>query len=170
MDPRKVYRFCPRCGGALVAHDESMLCASCNNHLYINPVPCNGAIIENERHEILLVKRKFDPNKGLWDLPGGFVRTGESFGASVSREIYEELGVTAEMTGILGIYEDLYIYQELANQTLGIIVTAKIIKGILAASDDVEEFAYFGRDVVLKQEIAFAGIRRALEEYLGRTV
>jgi ADP-ribose pyrophosphatase YjhB (NUDIX family) len=166
MDPKKVFRFCPRCGGALIAQEESLRCASCNNDLYINPVPCNGVIIENEKKEILLVKRKFDPFKGMWDLPGGFVRSGESFADSISREIREELGVEIEITGIVGVYEDTYIFQELSNQTFAVIATAKIVKGILSASDDVEKFMYFGRDVVLKQEIAFPGLRRALEDYL----
>ncbi len=45
---------------------------------------------------ILLVKRKFDPYKGSWALPGGFVKESESLEAAVERELKEETGVDVD--------------------------------------------------------------------------
>ena len=41
---------------------------------------------------VLLIRHAYGP--GHWDLPGGFCRRGESFGAAARREIAEELGVS----------------------------------------------------------------------------
>jgi ADP-ribose pyrophosphatase YjhB (NUDIX family) len=170
MEPKNVFKFCPRCAGKLDPKEESLQCELCGFHLYINPIPCNGVIIENDKGEILLVKRKYDPQKGYWDVPGGFARIGEGLEESVKREIREELGVDVELIKILGIYIDKYIFQEVENQTFAIIVNARITGGILKSADDVEEFRYFAKDQVLEQDIAFPGIKQALEKYLRNEI
>ncbi len=45
---------------------------------------------------ILLIKRKNDPGKGDWALPGGFVEVGETVLESAYRELEEETGITIE--------------------------------------------------------------------------
>lgn len=42
---------------------------------------------------VILIKRKIDPFKGKWALPGGFVLKGESLETAVERELEEEAGV-----------------------------------------------------------------------------
>lgn len=165
MDPRKAYRFCPRCGGKLVEKTDFLRCTSCGLHFYINSIPCNAVIIENEKHEILLVKRKMEPRAGFWDLPGGFLKAGEDFFHSVKRELREELHVEIEVGGIVGIYEDTYPFQDIVNPTLIIVVAARIIRGDLKAEDDVSEYKYFSKERVLEQDLSFPGIRRSLEDY-----
>ena len=43
--------------------------------------------------EVLLVKRGRPPALGKWSIPGGLVELGESLGASVQREVMEEVGL-----------------------------------------------------------------------------
>ena len=45
---------------------------------------------------ILLIKRKNDPGKGEWALPGGFVEVGETIMESAYRELEEETGISRE--------------------------------------------------------------------------
>ena len=40
--------------------------------------------------KILLIKRKYNPFKDKWALPGGFIEEGESSFAAAERELYEE--------------------------------------------------------------------------------
>ena len=54
--------------------------------------------------QVLLVLRGSDSNKGLWAFPGGKVETGETLEQAASRELLEETGVTANISGVLGTY------------------------------------------------------------------
>jgi len=46
------------------------------------------------RTEVLLIKRKGDPYKGKWAVPGGFVEMDEELEEAVARELAEETGLT----------------------------------------------------------------------------
>ncbi|MBL3649673.1 NUDIX hydrolase [Bacillus vallismortis] len=59
-------------------------------------------IVSNEKHQILLVKRKDVP---LWDLPGGRVDPGETAEAAAVREVLEETGYNAALSAKIGVYQ-----------------------------------------------------------------
>lgn len=56
------------------------------------PVVGVGAIIV-EGNKILLEKRKNEPSKGKWSIPGGLLELGESAEEAVIREVQEETGL-----------------------------------------------------------------------------
>jgi len=56
------------------------------------PIVGIGAIIMCDR-KILLEKRKNDPGKGRWSVPGGVVELGENVTQTVIREVKEETGL-----------------------------------------------------------------------------
>ena len=61
---------------------------------------------DDDRLQLLLVKRKFDPCMGCWSLMGGFARRDEDLDSAAVR-------ITQELTGLRDIYlEQLYTYGE----------------------------------------------------------
>lgn len=55
-------------------------------------------------HELLLIKRLKDPDKGKWALPGGFVDENEDLPDAVKRELLEETGVVMAQIEQLGAF------------------------------------------------------------------
>ena len=72
--------------------------------LYRNPVPTVDIILQ--KGSILLIKRKNEPFKDHFALPGGFVNGGESVEDAVKREAIEETSLEIEPIDILGVYSD----------------------------------------------------------------
>ncbi len=54
-------------------------------------VGVGGVLLEDNK--ILLIRRKNEPGKGLWSIPGGLVRLGERLDEAVEREVSEETGL-----------------------------------------------------------------------------
>jgi len=57
-----------------------------------SPVVGVGAVVIKDE-KVLLVKRGVDPNKGLWAIPGGSLKLGETLQEGAEREIMEETGI-----------------------------------------------------------------------------
>lgn len=60
-----------------------------------------GVIIENDKGEILLQKRR---DNGCWALLGGSMEIGEKFIETAKREVYEEAGIEIGELTLFGIY------------------------------------------------------------------
>jgi len=56
-----------------------------------------------EEGRLLLVKGSRGLTEGRWSLPGGFLRFGETPARGVLREVEEELGVSAQVEGLLDV-------------------------------------------------------------------
>jgi ADP-ribose pyrophosphatase YjhB (NUDIX family) len=48
--------------------------------------------------KVLLTKRAVDPERGRWDIPGGFLTAGEPLVDGVAREVREELGLEIDVS------------------------------------------------------------------------
>lgn len=55
-------------------------------------------------YHILFIKRKNDPFKGKWALPGGFVDENEDLPDAANRELFEETGVKVAKLEQLGAF------------------------------------------------------------------
>ena len=109
-----------------------------------NPVPTIDIILsENSNSDkILIIKRKKDPFKDYFSLPGGFVNEGENVEDAVRREAEEELLVKVEPINILGVYSDPN--RDPRGHIMSITFIAKIINSELKAGDGVAELRWIG--------------------------
>jgi 8-oxo-dGTP diphosphatase len=57
------------------------------------PIVGVGAVVVKDG-KVLLVKRGIAPNKGVWAIPGGGLKLGETLQEGAEREILEETGIT----------------------------------------------------------------------------
>jgi ADP-ribose pyrophosphatase YjhB (NUDIX family) len=55
--------------------------------------------------EVLLIKRGRPPGAGLYSVPGGKVRLGETLAEAAARELYEECGLVAEIGPLVEVVE-----------------------------------------------------------------
>lgn len=55
---------------------------------------------------LVLIKRKDEPFKGSWAIPGGFVEHGETVEEAARREAEEETGLKVELTDIIGVFSE----------------------------------------------------------------
>jgi len=99
----------------------------------------DGAIIKDSK--ILLVKRKNEPFKGKWALPGGFVEYGEKVEDAVIREVKEETGLATKIKEFIGIYSDPN--RDPRGHTVTIVFLLEIIDGKLNAKDDADDVKFF---------------------------
>ena len=75
--------------------------------LYPNqPIVGVGVVILRDRR-ILLEKRKNDPGKGKWSIPGGIVELGENIEETVIREVKEETGLNVENPEHIDIVDNI---------------------------------------------------------------
>jgi len=159
--------YCLRCGNKLNNQEKNYNdCENCGFRQYLNPVPTNSVIIENEKEEILLVKRKFDPKKNFWDLPGGFVMINENIEESTRREIREELGINLGKLHYLGSYSDKYLFQKINWDILAFSFYARMPKQKITISDDISGYKFFPKKNIPYKKLGFDGLRIAISEYL----
>ncbi len=61
--------------------------------------------------QLLLVKRKYDPDAGYWSIPGGHLDLGERVETAAEREAYEETGFKVKTSKLAGIIDKI-MYDE----------------------------------------------------------
>ena len=71
---------------------------------YVTPKVAIGAIVGNEKGEILLVQRK---DSGVWLYPTGWADVGYSAAEVVVKEVREETGIEAEPVQLLGVVDGM---------------------------------------------------------------
>mgnify|MGYP001572099822 FL=1 len=99
--------------------------------------------IQDNELKVLLVKRGVEPFKGMWAIPGGFVKINESLEDAAIRELKEE-------TGVGDVYlEQLYTFGGLNRDPRGRVITAAYFALVnfekikLDAKTDVSEAKWF---------------------------
>lgn len=119
--------------------------------------------------DVLLIRRGRAPHKGMWSIPGGKVKFGERLEETGLRELSEETGVTAEIAGLIDVFEAIdedshYVMVDFA---------ARWTSGEPAAGDDAAEAAFFPFDealALLSWDMTRDALRRSRVVLTGHTL
>lgn len=72
---------------------------------------------------VLLVKRKAEPGKGLWALPGGFIGANEKIKDACVRELYEETKLGLYPSELAGMYRSTLCFDHPSRSLRGRTIT-----------------------------------------------
>jgi len=126
-----------------------------------------GAVVFRN-DEVLLVQRGREPAYGLWSLPGGLVKVGESLEAAVQREVFEETGVLVKAVDVVACLDRVIADDEgrIAYHYVLVDFLCEPLGGEPTPASDVLACAYLApenlRDLELTRGAAEV-IRRAAE-------
>ncbi|MCS7098334.1 MAG: NUDIX hydrolase [Candidatus Methanomethyliaceae archaeon] len=127
--------------------------------------PIIGAgILVIDNGKVLLIKRGNDPNKGLWSIPGGMVRLGESPEEAAIREFKEETGLDAIIEDLLGVF-NVVIRDDKGKIKYHYVVIdylGKVIGGMLKPGSDVLDAKWFEINELSKIQTS-ATLKKAIE-------
>jgi len=102
------------------------------------------AILDKENRVLLGLHAE----KNLWVLPGGLIEAGELPADGAVREVWEEMGLMVELTGILGVYGGKPLLVQYANgdraSYVNVVFSGRIAGGKLSADGhEILEARYF---------------------------
>lgn len=111
MHPLTKFEYCPLCGSHhfTVNGEKSRKCENCGFEFFMNPAAATVAFILNSKGELLVEKRKREPAKGMYDLPGGFADMRETAEQGVRREVLEETGLTVNHVQYMFSLPNIYL-------------------------------------------------------------
>lgn len=160
------WRYCPQCAKLLVRKEERPgevhpTCPDGHFTFYDNPDVAAGGIVERDG-KYLVLQRNIEPSKGKWELPGGFLNSGEGAEDAFKREVKEETGLEIEIVGYIGSFPSVYGSTGLKTVSVG--YHAKVVGGTWKLSDESKQAKWVGLDEF--PEVAHADDRRAIKMFI----
>lgn len=124
----------------------------------MQPIPAVGVVCLRGE-EVLLVRRGRPPLQGEWSLPGGRIEPGERAVETALRELREETGVEAEITGLVAVVDA--IFPEDGRHYVLIDFAARWRAGEPVAGDDAAAAAFHPL-AAAERLVAWAETRRVI--------
>lgn len=166
MEVKEAFKFCPRCGKQFRFEGGHLQCGSCGLSYYLNPKTCANVILVNAKGEYLLSKRAFEPAKGLWDVPGGFVEEDETLEAAAIRELKEEasIDISTDELHYLKSSPQTYLFQGVDYVLLTVTFVAHAPENIRTqAGDDVAELKFFAFEGLPVGRLSYPELTKDIE-------
>jgi ADP-ribose pyrophosphatase YjhB (NUDIX family) len=165
--PHSDSMYCPKCGQGLATTvpegdlHERLVCLDCQFVHYLNPSPVAGVVPVRDDGKVLLIRRDIEPQRGLWQVPSGFVEMDESTEETAARELMEEAGL-----GLSGELQLLNVYT--ARWGLVVINYEGVAQGEASVEHEVSEVRWFAPAELPWTELAFQSTESALREWMRR--
>ncbi len=100
----------------------------------ITPALAADCVVVDAQDRVLLIRRKNEPYKGSYALPGGFVDIGESVEDACRRELMEETGVKARKLVLVGVYSNPK--RDPRGHTCSVVFLTRVTRATATAGDD----------------------------------
>ena len=111
----------------------------------MRPIPAVGVVCLRG-DSVLLIRRGTPPREGEWSLPGGRIEPGERAMDAALRELREEPGVEAAITGLIDVVDGLF--PEAGRHYVRLDYAARWLSGEPVAGDDAAEARFVGLDEI----------------------
>jgi len=163
------FKFCPSCKSTVFTFSNNVRfhCNACDFTYYHN-IAAAVAIVFTFEDKILFTVRNVDPDKGKWDLPGGFIDPGENAEAAACREIKEELGLNISPNDLKYITTspNNYLYKNVPYRTMDIFYECPLQTDMISitAEDEIQELIWVKRSEIDLENIGFVSIRKVIGE------
>ncbi len=158
--------FCSNCGSDKISlkipegdTHKRFVCENCQTIHYQNPRVIVGCLPFYE-DKILLCRRNIEPQKGLWNLPAGFMENGEKAEEGALRELFEESKANGEIIKL----HVLFSLPEVQQVYLHFLCKLKIPE--FSITPESSEVKLFYADQIPWDEIAFQSSTFALQRYI----
>jgi ADP-ribose pyrophosphatase YjhB (NUDIX family) len=152
--------WCCKCGTPMITREVAgkprRACPACRHIHFIEPKVGVGVCVVQDG-AILLVQRRFAPEKGKWSIPAGYLDHGDDPALHAVREVHEETGLVVALRGLAGVFHNP---PEQGGASVFILYRGERTGGQLRAGDDASDAGFFAPDSL--PEIAFASTRHAV--------
>lgn len=167
-----IFKYCPNCKSESIEFPNNVrfICHDCKFTYYHN-IAAAVAIIFTFEDKILFTIRNVDPDRGKWDLPGGFIDPGENAEEAACREIKEELGIDVKPNDLKYITTspNNYLYKSVPYRTMDIFYEYSLSNDVMSinAKDEIQDLIWVKRSEINLNQIGFVSIRKIIgEKYL----
>ena len=116
----------------------------------MQPIAGIGAVVIHNQ-QVLLVKRGKPPKQGLWCIPGGKIKFGETLQQAAEREIHEETGVTIKAGAPVYVFDLIETVPQIHYIIVDLI--AEYISGNVSPGDDAADAKWFSLQMIDLPEI-----------------
>lgn len=130
----------------------------------IRPAPAAGVVCLRG-DEVLLIRRGTPPRLGEWSLPGGRIEWGERASEAALRELREETGVEAEITGLLDVIDGFFPEQD--RHFVLVDYAARWISGEPRPGDDAAEARFWPAEQAV-EAVDWSETKRVIRLALSR--
>ncbi|MEM7671846.1 MAG: NUDIX domain-containing protein [Verrucomicrobiota bacterium] len=164
--PLDTFLHCPSCGFIEFQRygENGKRCRACNYTLFSNPASAAAVFLLNDKNEFLGIRRKREPRKGTWALPGGFVDIGESLEFAAIRETKEEVGLDIGSLGYLASFPNDYIYAGIKYATTDAYFVSRDFSGDISLENrEISEASWLNPGALDPDTLAFPSTKQAFE-------
>jgi ADP-ribose pyrophosphatase YjhB (NUDIX family) len=133
----------------------------CGHIEYLNPRLVVTTLPVTDAGEVVLIRRGFEPGRGWWAQPGGFLEIDETATEGAVRETLEETGLVVAPSSIVGLYA------RLEAAVIVLAYEARIVGGEVRISPEATEIEAFAPESIPWGQIAFRTTFYALVDWLA---